>query len=129
MSSTSTKSSRGSKLCATCGRSFEWRRSWERDWGEVRYCSQRCRRNKPGRRERELERTIVDLLSKRAQGASLCPSEVARTVAADDWRRLMEPVRQAARRLVASGRVEITQRGRPVDPSTARGPIRIRLRA
>lgn len=128
MSSTRRKSSRPSKLCATCGRSFEWRRSWERDWDEVKYCSQRCRRHKPGRRERELERAVIDLLSNRSKGASVCPSEVARNVAPDDWRRLMEPVRQAARRLAASGSVEITQQSRPVDPSTARGPIRIRLR-
>jgi hypothetical protein len=40
----------------------------------------------------------------------------------------MEPARQAARRLVARGAVEITQGGRPVDPSTAKGPIRVRLR-
>jgi hypothetical protein len=32
----------------------------------------------------------------------------------------------AARRLAASGDVELTQQGRVVDPSTARGPIRIR---
>lgn len=38
----------------------------------------------------------------------------------------MEPTRQAARRLVAAGEVEITQQGRVVDPSTAKGPIRIR---
>ncbi len=34
------------KLCATCGRPFTWRRKWARDWEEVRYCSERCRRNK-----------------------------------------------------------------------------------
>lgn len=39
----------------------------------------------------------------------------------------MEPVRRAARRLVAAGAVEICQGGRVVDPSHARGPIRIRL--
>jgi hypothetical protein len=39
----------------------------------------------------------------------------------------MEPSRRAARRLVAQGLVEITQKGRVVDPSTAKGPIRIRL--
>ncbi|MBS2019535.1 MAG: DUF3253 domain-containing protein [Deltaproteobacteria bacterium] len=32
----------------------------------------------------------------------------------------------AARRLVARGEIVITQRGVPVDPSTARGPIRLR---
>ncbi|MCX6529313.1 MAG: DUF2256 domain-containing protein [Actinobacteria bacterium] len=31
------------KICATCGRPFEWRRKWARDWENVRYCSDRCR--------------------------------------------------------------------------------------
>jgi hypothetical protein len=38
----------------------------------------------------------------------------------------MEPARAAARRLVARGEVEITQGGRVVDPSTAKGPLRVR---
>jgi hypothetical protein len=38
----------------------------------------------------------------------------------------MEPARQAARRLVARGEVDITQGGAVVDIDTARGPIRIR---
>ena len=52
--------------------------------------------------------------------------EAARAVGGDDWRPLMEPARAAARRLVARGQVEITQGGRVVDGSTAKGPIRIR---
>ena len=43
------------------------------------------------------------------------------------WREQLERTRRAARRLVANGRIEIVQGGRPVDPSTARGPIRLRL--
>jgi len=38
----------------------------------------------------------------------------------------MEPARAAARRLVASGEAQVTQGGQVVDPSTARGPIRVR---
>jgi len=41
----------------------------------------------------------------------------------------MEPARAAARRLVAAGDVEIVQGGRVVDPSTAKGAIRIRRRS
>jgi hypothetical protein len=41
----------------------------------------------------------------------------------------MERARSAARRLVERGLADITQRGRAIDPSTARGPIRVRLRA
>lgn len=77
--------------------------------------------------DRDLERSIVELLERRARGATICPSEAAKAVGGDDWRDLMEPARRAARRLVVAGEVEITQRGVVVDPSTAKGPIRIRL--
>lgn len=115
------------KTCAACGREFTWRRKWARDWDHVRYCSDRCRaRGSSDPTDLALEAAIVELLAQRRLGATICPSEAARLVAPDDWRPLMEPARAAARRLVASGRVEITQRGRVVDPSTAKGPIRIR---
>ncbi|MDH4451698.1 MAG: DUF2256 domain-containing protein [Verrucomicrobiota bacterium] len=32
------------KICAACGRPFTWRKKWERDWEQVRYCSDACRR-------------------------------------------------------------------------------------
>jgi hypothetical protein len=32
------------KLCAACQRPFAWRKKWERDWEQVLYCSDRCRR-------------------------------------------------------------------------------------
>ncbi|MGB9339489.1 MAG: DUF3253 domain-containing protein [Polyangiales bacterium] len=73
-----------------------------------------------------LEREIVRLLRSRT-GKTICPSEAAREVDAARWQSLMEPARQAARRLVARGEAQILQRGQPVDASTARGPIRIRL--
>ena len=34
------------KLCAACGRPFAWRKRWEKVWDEVRYCSERCRRER-----------------------------------------------------------------------------------
>lgn len=74
-----------------------------------------------------LEAAIRELLARRARGATICPSEAARQVGGEHaWRELMEPARSAARRMVARGEIEITQRGRVVDPSTARGPIRLR---
>lgn len=75
----------------------------------------------------DLEAKILQLLAERKPGATICPSEVARSLA-DDWRPLMEPVREAARQLVKSGHIDITQKGHVVDPKTARGPIRLRLR-
>lgn len=120
-----------SKVCAACGRSFVWRKKWARDWAQVRYCSERCRTRKTPAADVELERRILDMLAARAQDATMCPSEVARAEGGpggDGWRTRMEPVRAAARRLVARGEVEILQGGRVVDASTARGPIRLRLR-
>ncbi|MGI3211410.1 DUF2256 domain-containing protein [Roseovarius tibetensis] len=35
------------KTCATCGRPMQWRRKWAKVWDEVRYCSARCRGNRP----------------------------------------------------------------------------------
>ncbi|TPW78533.1 DUF3253 domain-containing protein [Schumannella sp. 10F1B-5-1] len=94
-----------------------------------RWCSERCRRQKLTDLDRRIEAELRARLDRLASGATLCPSEVARAVAGTDseeWRELMEPTRQAGRRLVAAGVAEITQRGQVVDPSTARGPIRIR---
>ena len=122
------------KICVVCGRAVEWRKKWERNWETVRYCSSACRRRGVRTVDRALESAITTLLDEQAVGATISPSEAAKLVAldhgADDdhWRDLMEPARAAARRLVAAGEVEIDQRGRVVDPSTAKGAIRIRRR-
>ncbi|NPD06607.1 DUF2256 and DUF3253 domain-containing protein [Nocardioides sp. zg-1308] len=118
------------KTCQSCGRTIEWRKKWERDWDQVRYCSTSCRKRGVSDVDRRLEEAITDLLAQRAASATICPSEAARQVGGDGdaWRELMEPARRAARRMVDRGEVEITQGGRVVDPSTAKGPIRIRRR-
>ena len=113
--------------CASCGRAMTWRAKWADVWPDVRYCSDACRRRKVRPVDRALEQSIRDLLTERARTATICPSEAARTVGGEEgWRDLMEPARAAARRLVAAGEVEITQGGRVVDGSTAKGPIRVR---
>lgn len=38
------KSDLPTKRCACCGLPFSWRKKWERDWDQVKYCSERCRR-------------------------------------------------------------------------------------
>jgi len=34
------------KICLVCKRPFSWRKKWKNNWNEVKYCSQKCRRNK-----------------------------------------------------------------------------------
>ncbi|MEB3415656.1 DUF2256 domain-containing protein [Alteriqipengyuania sp. WL0013] len=38
------KSDLPTKTCASCGLPFAWRKKWERDWDNVKFCSDRCRR-------------------------------------------------------------------------------------
>lgn len=118
-----------SKPCAVCGRTITWRKKWERDWEQVKYCSRACRSRGDTSVDAALEAAILTLLASRPGGATICPSEAARVVSpeGETWRGLMEPARMAARRLIDQGRVEMTQGGRVVDASTARGPVRLRL--
>ncbi|MBL9076554.1 MAG: DUF3253 domain-containing protein [Planctomycetes bacterium] len=116
------------KLCASCGRRFAWRRRWARCWEAVRHCSDACRRHRVGPIDTRLEQAIRQLLAQRPHGATICPSAATRAVVPDDWRSWLERTRAAARRLCAAGVLDVVQGGRIVDPSAARGPIRLRLR-
>lgn len=120
-------SKQADKVCVRCGRTMQWRAKWAKNWEQVKYCSDQCRRTRTTATDSALEDAIVTLLGARARDASICPSEAARQVGGESWQSLMEPTRMAARRLVAQGKVQITQGGKVVDPSRAKGPIRIRL--
>ncbi|MGB7406171.1 MAG: DUF2256 domain-containing protein [Pacificimonas sp.] len=45
------KTSLPSKICPVCDRPFSWRKKWARDWENVIYCSERCRRTSKARPE------------------------------------------------------------------------------
>ncbi len=75
-----------------------------------------------GALDRRLEDAIRTLLASRS--GSLCPSEAARAVDPGGWRDLMERARAAGRRLAGRDEIVVLQRGRGVDPSRAKGPIR-----
>ncbi|AZQ63098.1 DUF2256 domain-containing protein [Flammeovirga pectinis] len=34
------------KKCIVCDRPFNWRKKWSKVWNEVKYCSEKCRRNR-----------------------------------------------------------------------------------
>ncbi|MEN5361918.1 DUF3253 domain-containing protein [Brevundimonas intermedia] len=65
------------------------------------------------------------LLAARAEGATVCPSEVARavTAAAGDWRDAMPEVHVAVDQLVSDGLVRLSWKGRRL--ATRAGPYRI----
>lgn len=35
-----------SKICITCNKPFSWRKKWQKVWDQVKYCSEKCKRNK-----------------------------------------------------------------------------------
>ncbi len=70
---------------------------------------------------------ILELLAKRTPGATICPSEVLLPEEKKDKEK-MEHVREVARDMVSEDLIEITQKGRVVDPENIKGPIRLRLK-
>jgi hypothetical protein len=113
------------KACASCGRRIEWRARWAKSWDDVRYCSDACRRRKLTTVDVRLEQLLGALVTK-AGRQGVDPDDAARCVDPAGWKALHEPARRAARRLVAAGVAEIVQTGRVVDPSTAKGDVRVR---
>lgn len=113
------------KPCAHCGRRITYRKKWAKTWDQVKYCSDKCRSAR--RTAPRDEDQLLALLKSRGRGKTICPSEILADANKKDPAR-MEQVRQAARRLVHAGQIEITQGGRVVDPSDFRGPIRLKLK-
>ncbi|WP_420146008.1 DUF3253 domain-containing protein [Sphingobium sp.] len=80
----------------------------------------------------EVRSTVLQLLERRTDQATICPSEVARTVAgktgADpkgpSWRAAMPVVHATIDQLVADGLVELSWKGKVI--ASRHGPYRIR---
>ena len=34
------------KICLVCERPFTWRKKWAKNWENVKYCSEKCKRTK-----------------------------------------------------------------------------------
>ncbi|HEU4636201.1 MAG TPA: DUF3253 domain-containing protein [Edaphobacter sp.] len=122
---------RKERLCKTCRRPFTWNEARAQDWDIAKYCSPQCSGHIDANKAEELETAILELLAERGVEKSICPSEAAKRVGGTSsrhgWESLMEPAREVARRLAKEGRIIVTQKGKPVDPFKAKGPIRLRL--
>ena len=76
-----------------------------------------------------IEQTTFDLLAQRDPGKTICPSEVARALDPEGWRRLMPKVRATAVGLARQGKLVITRHNKPVDPNAFKGVYRLKLPA
>lgn len=74
-----------------------------------------------------IAQTILTMAAQRAPDKTVCPSEIARELFPDDWRKHMDDIRMEAIKLQKAGKVQITQKGKPVDVDLIKGPVRIKL--
>lgn len=58
---------------------------------------------------------------------STCPSEIARSLFPDSWRKHMKDVLEVAIDLHNQGSIVITQKGIPVNVKDIKGPVRIKI--
>lgn len=70
--------------------------------------------------------TLLRLAAERGPAKSLCPTDVARAVSAEEWRPLLGAVRKVAADLARQGKIEILRKGKPISPDEMRGVIRLR---
>ena len=71
---------------------------------------------------------ITSMIAARGAEKTVCPSEVARSIAGSDeteWRKLMKPIRAEAVRMAKAGMVTIRRKGRIVDPDDFKGIYRL----
>ncbi len=76
-----------------------------------------------------IEDAILTLLAAIPPGKSVTPEEVARSVDAEGWRRLLSQVRATAIGLARQDKLVITRHGKPADPNVLKGVYRLRLPA
>ena len=46
------------KICQTCKKPMEYRKKWRNNWDDVKYCGEKCRRNKKNTNSIEGSRTV-----------------------------------------------------------------------
>lgn len=69
---------------------------------------------------------MLRIAAERGLEKSLCPTDVARAVSAENWRPLLGAVRKVAADLARQGKIEILRKGKPINPDEMRGVIRLR---
>ena len=69
---------------------------------------------------------MLRIAAERGPEKSLCPTDVARAVSAENWRPLLGAVRKVAADLARQGKIEVLRKGKPINPDEMRGVIRLR---
>ena len=83
--------------------------------------------NKMEKLSNQIAKTIIAVATSRGSGKSTCPSEIARMLFPEDWRKYMKTIVAVAVDLQHQNKVLITQKGSPIDVDRIKGPIRIKI--
>ena len=75
----------------------------------------------------KIETTILSTAIHRGAEKSSCPSEIARMLFPNGWRKHMKDVLEVAIDLHNKGSIAITQKGIPIDVKNIKGPVRIKI--
>ncbi len=78
--------------------------------------------------ESAIREKILLLAQARGVEKTFCPSEVARSLDALEWRKWMDTIRNVGTKMMREGVIEITQHGITIDPQNIKGPVRFRLK-
>ena len=74
-----------------------------------------------------IETAILNKIAGLEPGKSIEPAEVAKELQPEQWQRMLPKVRALALSLMRQGKLTITKKGKPVDPTAFKGVIRLRL--
>lgn len=77
--------------------------------------------------DNDVAEVIIRMATERGPDKTICPSEVARDMFAQNWRNHMNEIRDAAIKLQQQGKVSITQKGVEISVEDIKGPIRIKI--
>jgi hypothetical protein len=78
--------------------------------------------------ESVIAKTIIEQATVRGITKTICPSEVARKLWPEDWRKHMTDVRKTAFVLRDNGLIRIMQKGDEVVGNDVKGPLRIQIK-
>ena len=108
------------KHCLSCGRPFSEQKRWEKNWDEVKYCSQKCRTNKWDKKFKDLAQFILN-------NGHLNNHEIEENYFQKKNKNSSEIVKSVCRRLHLSGEITILQKGKPISSTNFRGKYDIKI--
>lgn len=78
--------------------------------------------------KQQIRKKILELTRSRGSHKTACPSDIAKSVAPENWRFYIDHIRAEAANLQKEGKINILQKGEPVSLKEAKGPIRLQIR-